>query len=196
MSSRNQAMMAEIYERNHRRPLPRGSRPLRLVSVGIPSLLAFWALFLLILTGPVMAAPEEKSGMPATATVTGASKSTQDAAPVGKQRRLPAAGNISVQDAAGLLNKAPAGLIILDVRTPQEFREGHLAGARNVDFFGGRFEMETADLPRDATLLIYCRSGKRSAAAAETLGEAGMDRILHMYQGIEGWKDAGLPLVK
>ncbi len=109
---------------------------------------------------------------------------------------LPAAGNISVQDAAALLNKAPAGLIILDVRTPQEFREGHLAGARNVDFFGGRFEMETADLPRDATLLIYCRSGKRSAAAAETLGEAGMDRILHMYQGIEGWKDAGLPLVK
>lgn len=109
---------------------------------------------------------------------------------------LPAAGNISVRDAAALLRNAPAGLIILDVRTPQEFREGHLAGARNVDFFGGRFEMETADLPRDATLLIYCRSGKRSAAAAETLGEAGMDRILHMYQGIEGWKDAGLPLVK
>lgn len=107
-----------------------------------------------------------------------------------------AAGNISVRDAAALLQNAPAGLIILDVRTPQEFREGHLAGARNVDFFGGRFEMETADLPRDATLLIYCRSGKRSAAAAETLGEAGMNRILHMYQGIEGWKDAGLPLVK
>lgn len=109
---------------------------------------------------------------------------------------LPAGGNISVQDAAALLQNAPPGLIILDVRTPGEFREGHLAGARNVDFFGGRFEMETADLPRDAPLLIYCRSGKRSAAAAETLGEAGMSRILHMHQGIEGWKDAGLPLVK
>ena len=108
---------------------------------------------------------------------------------------LPEAGNISVRDAAALLQKAPAGLIILDVRTPREFREGHLAGARNVDFFGGRFEMETADLPRGATLLIYCRSGKRSAAAAESLGEAGMKRILHMHQGIEGWKDAGLPLV-
>lgn len=109
---------------------------------------------------------------------------------------LPAGGNISVRDAAALLQNAPADLIILDVRTPGEFREGHLAGARNVDFFGGRFEMETADLPRDAPLLIYCRSGKRSAAAAESLGEAGMKRILHMHQGIEGWKDAGLPLVK
>lgn len=186
--------MTGIFEKNHQRPLPGGGRPLRLISVGMPSLLAFWALLLLTLTGPVMAAPEEKSDMPATATVAGASENTRDAA--GERRALPATGNISVRDAAALLQNAPDGLIILDVRTPGEFREGHLAGARNVDFFGGRFEMETADLPRDATLLIYCRSGKRSAAAAETLGEAGMNRILHMYQGIEGWKDAGLPLVK
>lgn len=195
MSSRNQAMTTGIFEKNHQRPLPGGGRPLRLVSVGMPLLLAFWALLLLTLTGPVMAAPEEKPGMPA-ATAGGASGNTRDAAPAGESRALPAAGNISVRDAAALLQNAPDGLIILDVRTPGEFREGHLAGARNVDFFGGRFEMETADLPRDATLLIYCRSGKRSAAAAETLGEAGMNRILHMYQGIEGWKDAGLPLVK
>lgn len=187
--------MTGIFEKSHQRPLPEGGRPLRLVSVGMPLFLAFWALLLLTLTGPVMAAPEEKPGMPA-ATAGGASESTRDAAPAGERRALPAAGNISVRDAAALLQNAPDGLIILDVRTPQEFREGHLAGARNVDFFGGRFEMETADLPRDATLLIYCRSGKRSAAAAETLGEAGMNRILHMYQGIEGWKDAGLPLVK
>lgn len=194
MSSRNQAMTTKIFEGKHPRPLG-GGRPLRLVSVGMPLFLAFWALLLLTLSGPVMAAPEEKPGMPAV-TAGGASENTRDAAPAGERRALPAAGNISVRDAAALLQNAPDGLIILDVRTPQEFREGHLAGARNVDFFGGRFEMETADLPRGATLLIYCRSGKRSAAAAETLGEAGMNRILHMYQGIEGWKDAGLPLVK
>lgn len=111
-------------------------------------------------------------------------------------KTAPAAGNISVQDAAALLKSPPEGLIVLDVRTPREFREGHLPGARNMDFFGSRFEMETADLPKDAPLLIYCRSGKRSAAAAETLGEAGVARILHMHQGIEGWKAAGLPLEK
>ena len=72
----------------------------------------------------------------------------------GAAAALPATGNISVRDAAALLQNPPADLIILDVRTPGEFREGHLAGARNVDFFGGRFEMETADLPKDATLLI------------------------------------------
>ena len=105
-------------------------------------------------------------------------------------------GNVSVREAAALLADPPAGLIILDVRTPQEFREGHLAGARNMDFFGGAFEMQTADLPKDAPVLIYCRSGKRSAAAAESLGEAGVTRILHMHEGIAGWKGAGLPLEK
>ena len=111
-------------------------------------------------------------------------------------RTLPQAGEISVQEAAALLADPPDGLIVLDVRTPQEFREGHLAGARNMDFFGGAFEMQTADLPRDVPLLIYCRSGKRSAAAAESLAGAGATRILHMTAGTEGWKAAGLPLEK
>ena len=111
-------------------------------------------------------------------------------------KALPTTGNISVQEAAALLADPPDGLIILDVRTPQEFREGHLAGARNMDFFGSRFELDTADLPKDAPLLIYCRSGKRSAAAAESLAGSGATRILHMHSGIEGWKAAGLPLEK
>lgn len=85
---------------------------------------------------------------------------------------VPAAGNISVQDAAALLKNAPPSLIILDVRTPGEFREGHIPGARNMDFFGGGFEMQAASLPHDAVLLVYCRSGKRSAGAAEILDEA------------------------
>ncbi|MDE5879257.1 MAG: rhodanese-like domain-containing protein, partial [Desulfovibrio sp.] len=93
---------------------------------------------------------------------------------------VPVPGDISAGQAKDLLADPPEGLIILDVRTPQEFREGHLAGARNMDFFGGSFEMQTEALPKDAPVLIYCRSGKRSAAAAETLGEAGVGRIYHM----------------
>ena len=107
-----------------------------------------------------------------------------------------AGGNISVQEAKALLASPPDGLIILDVRTPQEFSEGHLAGARNMDFFGQHFERQMAELPKDAPLLVYCRTGKRSAAAAEALSDSGKTRIFHLYQGIEGWKEAGLPLEK
>ena len=108
----------------------------------------------------------------------------------------PAPGDISVGQAKALLAEPPAGLIIVDVRTPQEFQQGHLPGARNMDFFGGSFERQSQALPKDAPVLLYCRTGKRSAAAAKTLGEAGVTRIYHMHQGIEAWQQAGLPLEK
>lgn len=111
-------------------------------------------------------------------------------------RCLPAPGDISAGQAQDLLANPPEGLIILDVRTPQEFREGHLAGARNMDFFGGSFERQVEALPKDAPVLLYCRTGKRSAAAAEILGEAGVKRIYHMHHGLESWRQAGLPLEK
>ncbi|WP_291357916.1 rhodanese-like domain-containing protein [Desulfovibrio sp.] len=124
----------------------------------------------------------------------------RDAAPMAADpaaiKCLPAPGDISVGQAKDLLAAPPAGLVILDVRTPQEFRQGHLPGARNMDFFGGSFERQTEALPKDAPVLLYCRTGKRSAAAAETLGEAGVKHIYHMHQGIEAWQQAGLPLEK
>lgn len=127
----------------------------------------------------------------------------RDTAPEGPQkvtqktaRALPAAGAIGVREARALLANPPEGLIVLDVRTPQEFREGHLAGARNLDFFGGAFEMEAQELPKDAPVLLYCKSGRRSAAAAESLAGAGHGRVLHMREGLAGWIKAGLPLTK
>lgn len=109
---------------------------------------------------------------------------------------LPVPGDISVGQARALLADPPAGLVVVDVRTPQEFRQGHLPGARNMDFFGGSFERETEALAKDAPVLLYCRTGKRSAAAAELLDEAGVKRIYHMHQGLEAWREAGLPLEK
>ena len=108
----------------------------------------------------------------------------------------PAIRDIGVEEAKALLANPPAGLVILDVRTPQEFREGHLAGARNMDFFGGPFEAQAEALPPDAPVLLYCRSGRRSASAAEALGQAGHRRVLNMSGGTESWTRAGLPLVK
>lgn len=67
------------------------------------------------------------------------------------------AEDISVQEAAALLKSPPAGLMIIDVRTPEEFRQGHLPGAQNMDFFGGRFDLQVEAMPKDRPVLLYCR---------------------------------------
>lgn len=103
-------------------------------------------------------------------------------------------GEIGVQEAAGLIKRDPGSVIILDVRTPAEFRQGHLPNARNMDFFGGKFDMDVLSLPKDKTILLYCRSGKRSAGAAEALREAGIKKVLDMHQGIDAWEKAGQPV--
>lgn len=106
------------------------------------------------------------------------------------------ARDVSVQEAAALLKSPPAGLMIIDVRTPEEFRQGHLPGAQNMDFFGGRFDMQLEAMPKDRPVLLYCRIGQRSAGAQEAMSKAGAANILHMREGIEGWQKAGLPLEK
>ena len=106
------------------------------------------------------------------------------------------ARDISVQDAAALLQNPPQGLVILDVRTPAEFREGHLPGAVNMDYFGGPFETQIQSLPKTAPVLLYCRTGNRSASAYETMTKAGIGNILHMNEGITKWQQLGLPQEK
>ena len=103
------------------------------------------------------------------------------------------ARDISVQDADALLKNPPQGLVIVDVRTPAEFREGHLPGAVNMDYFGGPFERQIESLPKTAPVLLYCRTGNRSASAYETMKKAGIGNILHMHEGISAWQQLGLP---
>ena len=106
------------------------------------------------------------------------------------------AKDISVNEAAQLLQNPPQGLTIVDVRTPAEFREGHLAGAVNMDFFGASFDAQILTLPKDKPILLYCRSGNRSAGAYDAMEKEGITTILHMHQGITAWQQAGLPVQK
>jgi rhodanese-related sulfurtransferase len=106
------------------------------------------------------------------------------------------AKDISVQDAAALLQNPPQGLVIVDVRTPAEFREGHLPGAVNMDYFGGPFETQIQSLPKTAPVLLYCRTGNRSGSAYDVMTKAGIGNILHMNEGITKWQQLGLPQEK
>lgn len=68
--------------------------------------------------------------------------------------------------------------VIIDVRTPAEYGEGHLEGAVNIDVSAPDFADRIADLPADGEYLVYCRSGNRSAAAAGIMAEQGFDEVI------------------
>jgi phage shock protein E len=90
---------------------------------------------------------------------------------------------------------AEAGVITLDVRTPGEFAEGHVEGARLIDFQSGNFENEIATLDKNATYAVYCRSGNRSGQAVKVMQDAGFTNVFNMNGGVIDWANAGLPLV-
>lgn len=85
---------------------------------------------------------------------------------------------------------------ILDIRTPSEFEDGHLQGAINVDFYGKDFESRLKALDKEATYLVYCRSGNRSSKSLELFKDLGFKNILHLKKGTKDWVAQGLPLVK
>ena len=90
---------------------------------------------------------------------------------------------------------AEAGVITLDVRTPIEFAEGHIEGARLIDFQSGNFENEISALDKNATYAVYCRSGNRSGQAVKVMQDAGFTSVFNMNGGVIDWANAGLPLV-
>lgn len=84
--------------------------------------------------------------------------------------------------------------VALDVRTPEEFGEGHLRGAVNLDFYAVDFAEQLAGLDRDATYVLYCRSGNRSATAAAMMRDLGFVSVFEVDGGILAWQQAGLPV--
>jgi rhodanese-related sulfurtransferase len=65
------------------------------------------------------------------------------------------------------------GATLIDVRTPQEYDEGHLEGAINIDVQAADFDERVQELPRDEPYVVYCRSGSRSAQAISRMEELG-----------------------
>lgn len=90
---------------------------------------------------------------------------------------------------------ATPGVQIIDVRTPEEFAEGHIEGAVNYNVQGPDFADQIAGLDPSGTYAVYCRSGNRSVAAVEYMAGQGINGIFELESGIIGWEEAGLPVV-
>lgn len=104
--------------------------------------------------------------------------------------------NVTVGKAQTLM-KDRAGkpdFVILDVRTPEEFAEGHIDGAVNLDIQSRDFEKGLRTLDRNKSYLVYCRTGNRSRQATIAMEALGFRSILHMNEGIVKWKQQNLPL--
>ncbi|MCB2176982.1 MAG: rhodanese-like domain-containing protein [Actinomycetales bacterium] len=87
------------------------------------------------------------------------------------------------------------GVVILDVRTPEEFATGHLPGAINIDVESGSFTDQVASLDKTATYAVYCRSGNRSAVAMDQMAGEGFTDLADLAGGITAWSQAGGAIV-
>lgn len=112
---------------------------------------------------------------------------------------------LSISAHAGIENVPPAEFlelvkqndgIILDVRTPDEVAQGHIAGASVLNIYDKDFERKLNLIQKDKPIYVYCRSGGRSGKAAKTMDANGFRSIFNLTGGIGAWNDAKLPLEK
>jgi rhodanese-related sulfurtransferase len=90
---------------------------------------------------------------------------------------------------------AMPGITIIDVRRPDEFAAGHIAGAVNYNVEGPDFASQIAGLDPKGTYAVYCHSGNRSQVAVAQMSQAGINHIFELQTGIAGWQSAGYPTV-
>ena len=92
--------------------------------------------------------------------------------------------------------RANKEVIILDVRTAEEFKTGHVPGATNLSVNSPGFDEAVAKLDKSKTYLVNCAVGMRSAKACKKLEAAGFQNLYDLAPGFDGWKKAGKPVEK
>ena len=93
------------------------------------------------------------------------------------------------------LTKQP-GNVVLDVRTPSEYRNGHLKDAVLIDFMAKDFEEKVKGLDKSKTYLVHCQVGGRSAKACTKLDKLGFTNVINLEGGYKAWEKAGKPIEK
>ncbi|WP_277064203.1 rhodanese-like domain-containing protein [Schaalia cardiffensis] len=149
-----------------------------------PSLVFFAALGALALVPALSACSNTPSESGSTASSASASVSSDSAS----------SESSSSSGSSGQANTAIGTLI--DVRTPEEFADGHLKGATNIDFNGPDFAEKISELDKDGEYTLYCRSGRRSGLALEAMKAAGFTKVTNAGGVEQASKTLGLDIVK
>ena len=106
-------------------------------------------------------------------------------------------GRLTIKEAYDKIqeNKNNPDLVILDVRTRDEFKEGHIENAINIDYYSKSLKKNLNKLDKNKTYLVYCRSGSRSAKTVAIMEELGFKEVYNIG-GMMDWTAAGYPSVK
>lgn len=100
--------------------------------------------------------------------------------------------NLNVQEVAQLIKDQPE-VVLVDVRTPNEYQQGHIEGSELINFYDPDFKDKVAELDKEKEYVVYCRSGGRSANAVSIMKKMGFSNIHNMTGGMLAWNRAGLP---
>ena len=107
----------------------------------------------------------------------------------------PSIKHMDAKAAAALLKKDPT-VIVLDIRRPSEYEDGHIAKAKNIDFYADDFEGKLSNLDKSKTYLVHCAVGGRSTRSLATFKKLGFKSVVHLDGGFKGWAKDGLPVEK
>jgi len=104
--------------------------------------------------------------------------------------------DISQQDFQKLAHSDKANILVLDVRTPEEYSQGHVPGAINISHTTIKDNLAKLMTYKNKKIVVYCRSGRRAGFAAEILAKNGFKNLYHLDGDMNGWAKAGLPIEK
>src|SRR3972149_4328047 len=93
-------------------------------------------------------------------------------------------------------NSGNPNFVIMDVRTPEEYREGYIENSVNINYLGKTFRNEVLKLDRTKIYLLYCRSGRRSKEVQDIMKGLGFKEVYNMPGGILEWQAEGLKVKK
>lgn len=102
------------------------------------------------------------------------------------------ATNIDVNTAQQTLQQSQVKL--LDVRTAEEYAQGHIPGAQNIDFLGNNFSEEIKKLDPQQHYVVYCASGNRSQKATQQMSDLGFTQVQNVLGGFQAWQSQNLPV--
>lgn len=106
----------------------------------------------------------------------------------------PSAELVDAQQAQQILQQQ--NVQVLDIRTPEEFANGHLISARNLDFYASDFAEQLKQLDPKAPYVMYCASGRRSAEAHLQMKALGFEQVYEIQGGYQAWQSQNLPVQK
>ena len=86
--------------------------------------------------------------------------------------------------------------MLIDVRTGEEFAEGHIKGAVNIDYYSTDFSHQIGKIENETPVLLYCRSGNRSGKSVQMMYEMGFTEVKHLDCGIKGWLAEGRKIIQ